>query len=123
MNEPARPSEPFDFDAWGGDHKKLWPLIDELLWSEDLCERTFSSKGEAFDAGLRLASIEVERVANVDAETTARPTCFGCGRATDLTLAVSVWREGDADHLLVRAMQQANYLCSDCRPVFDPRPT
>jgi hypothetical protein len=57
MQHDAADREPFDPDAWEGDLEELIGHEDLLAnSSEDLCDKVFASKREAFSTGLFLAS-------------------------------------------------------------------
>lgn len=47
----------FDPDTWEGDFDELAPWRDLLVDDDALCDVTFSSKEEAFRAGLYLGEI------------------------------------------------------------------
>jgi hypothetical protein len=61
MSEATRPPEPFDFANWEGDVDELEPVQKQLLYSEELCDLTFCSKGEAFASGHQLGRADSRR--------------------------------------------------------------
>jgi hypothetical protein len=52
----------FDPDSWSGDANELRGLEEHLLADADVCDRTFSSKHEAFAAGLHVGETATFRL-------------------------------------------------------------